>query len=328
MSSFDFTEATVDSINEAFTNCSLTSVQLVQHYLSMIESLNPLLHAVIEVNPDALTQAARADLDRENNSSNQNRLHGIPVLLKDNIGTADKLNTTAGSFALLGSVVSQDAGVVKRLREAGAVILGKASLSEWAHFRSNNAPSGWCARAGQGKNPYVLSADPSGSSSGSAIAVAANLVTVTLGTETNGSILSPSAANSVVGIKPTVGLTSRSGVIPLSPRQDSVGPICRTVADAVYVLDAIAGYDPYDAEATGEATKYIPQEGYMQFLKIEGLKGRRIGILRKDFFHFPKNSLQGKVFEQHFSIMRNKGAILIDNLQITNFSAIHSNITF
>ncbi|XP_078159147.1 putative amidase At4g34880 isoform X2 [Carex rostrata] len=322
--SFDFTEATVDSIHEAFTNRSLTSVQLVQHYFSMIRNLNPLLRAVIELNPDALTQAARADLDGQRNCSmNQHRLHGIPVLLKDNIGTADKLNTTAGSLALLGSVVSRDSGVVKRLREAGAVILGKASLSEWANFRSDNAPNGWCARAGQGKNPYVLSEDPHGSSSGSAIAVAANLVTVTLGSETDGSILYPSAANSVVGIKPTVGLTSRSGVIPISPRQDTIGPICRTVADAVYVLDAIAGYDRYDAEATRKAAKYIPQRGYIQFLKIEGLKGKRIGILRKGFFDFRKNSLEGKVFEQHFSIMRKKGAILIDNLEITNVSAIY-----
>ncbi|KAF3335173.1 putative amidase [Carex littledalei] len=321
--SFDFTEATVDSIHEAFANHSLTSLQLVQYYLSMIRNLNPLLRAVIEVNPDALTQAARADLDRERNStSNNNRLHGIPVLLKDIIGTADKLNTTAGSFALLGSVVTRDSGVVKRLREAGAVILGKASLSEWSFFRSDHAPSAWCARAGQGKNPYVVSADPCGSSSGSAIAVAANLVTVTLGTETDGSILCPSAANSVVGIKPTVGLTSRSGVIPISPRQDTIGPICRTVTDAVYVLDAIAGYDRYDANATEKAAKYIPQGGYMQFLKLDGLMGKRIGILRKGFFDFPKNSLQGKVFEQHFSIMREKGAILIDNLQIPNVSSV------
>ncbi|XP_078159148.1 putative amidase At4g34880 isoform X3 [Carex rostrata] len=241
--SFDFTEATVDSIHEAFTNRSLTSVQLVQHYFSMIRNLNPLLRAVIELNPDALTQAARADLDGQRNCSmNQHRLHGIPVLLKDNIGTADKLNTTAGSLALLGSVVSRDSGVVKRLREAGAVILGKASLSEWANFRSDNAPNGWCARAGQGKNPYVLSEDPHGSSSGSAIAVAANLVTVTLGSETDGSILYPSAANSVVGIKPTVGLTSRSGVIPISPRQDTIGKKGAILIDNLEITNVSAIY--------------------------------------------------------------------------------------
>ncbi|KAJ3688829.1 hypothetical protein LUZ61_017993 [Rhynchospora tenuis] len=319
---FDFTEATVDSIQEAFKNRSLSSVQLVQHYLSLIRKLNPRLHAVIEVNPDALTQAARADLNREKNWLNQHRLHGIPILVKDNIGTADKLNTTAGSFALLGSVVCRDSGVVKKLREAGAVILGKASMTEWAAFRSDQAPNGWCARAGQGINPYVRSGSPCGSSSGSAISAAANLATVTLGTETDGSIICPSAFNSVVGIKPTVGLTSRSVVIPISPRQDTVGPICRTVKDAVYVLDAIVGYDVYDAKATKEAAKYIPQGGYLKFLKLDGLKRKRVGILRKDFFNFPKNSLHGKVFEQHFNLMRKKGATIIDNLQIANISAI------
>ncbi|KAJ4785584.1 Glutamyl-tRNA(Gln) amidotransferase subunit A [Rhynchospora pubera] len=321
-SSFDFTEATVDSIQEAFRDRSLTSVQLVRHYLSEIRSLNPRLRAVIEVNPDALTQAARADLDRERNPYNRNRLHGIPVLLKDNIGTADQLNTTAGSFALLGSVVSRDSGVVRRLRKAGAVILGKASMNEWASFRSITAPDGWCARSGQGINPYVRTANPCGSSSGSSIAAAANLATVTLGTETDGSIICPAASNSVVGIKPTVGLTSRSMVIPLSPRQDTIGPICRTVTDAVYVLDAIVGYDVYDAKATKEAAKYIPQGGYVKFLKLEGLKGKRIGILREDFFNFSKNSRKGKVFEQQFSLMRKKGAMLIDNLQIANVSVI------
>ncbi|KAJ4805587.1 Glutamyl-tRNA(Gln) amidotransferase subunit A [Rhynchospora pubera] len=320
--SFDFTEATVDSIQEAFRNRSLSSVQLVQHYLSVIRKLNPRLRAVIEVNPDALALAARADLDREKNGSNRNRLHGIPILVKDNIGTADKLNTTAGSFALLGSVVSRDSGVVRKLRKAGAVIFGKASMSEWAAFRSDQAPNGWCARAGQGINPYVRSGSPCGSSSGSAIAAAANLATVTLGTETFGSIICPSAFNSVVGIKPTVGLTSRSVVIPISPRQDTIGPICRTVKDAVYVLDAIVGYDIYDAKATKEAEKYIPQGGYLKFLKLDGLKSKRVGILRKDFFDFPKNSLRGKVYEQHFNLMRKKGAMLIDNLQIVNISVI------
>ncbi|KAJ3688831.1 hypothetical protein LUZ61_017995 [Rhynchospora tenuis] len=324
-SSFEFTEATVDSIQAAFKSGSLTSVQLVQHYLSMIQNLNPLLRAVIEVNPDAMTQAAKADLERRRYPYNRNRLHGIPILLKDNIGTADKLNTTAGSFALLGSVVSRDSGVVTRLRKIGAVILGKASMSEWAYFRSETAPSGWCARSGKGINPYVASASPCGSSSGSAIAAAANMVnmvTVTLGTETDGSIICPAVANSVVGIKPTVGLTSRSMVIPISPRQDTIGPICRTVRDAVYVLDAIVGYDVYDSPATKEAAKYIPKGGYRRFLNFDGLRGKKIGILREGFFNFSKNSVQAKVFEQHFSLMRKKGAVLIDNLQIANTSVI------
>ncbi|KAJ1694893.1 hypothetical protein LUZ63_011591 [Rhynchospora breviuscula] len=172
------------------------------------------------------------------------------------------------------------------------------------------------------QNPYVRSGSPCGSSSGSAIAAAANLATVTLGTETFGSIICPSAFNSVVGIKPTVGLTSRSVVIPISPRQDTIGPICRTVKDAVYVLDAIVGYDIYDAKATKEAAKYIPQGGYLKFLKLDGLKSKRVGILGKDFFDFPKNSLRGKVFEHHFNLMRKKGAMLIDNLQIANISVI------
>ncbi|KAJ3688832.1 hypothetical protein LUZ61_017996 [Rhynchospora tenuis] len=321
-SSFDFNEATVDSIQEAFKNRSLTSVQLVRHYLSRINNLNPRLRAVIEVNPDALAQAVKADLERERYPYDRNRLHGIPILLKDNIGTADKLNTTAGSFALLGSVVSRDSGVVRRLRKVGAVILGKASMSEWAHFRSETAPNGWCARSGQGINPYAASASPCGSSSGPAIAAAANLATVTLGTETDGSIICPAAVNSVVGIKPTVGLTSRSMVIPVSPRQDTIGPICRTVRDAVYVLDAIAGYDVYDSKATKEAAKYIPKGGYRRFLNFDGLRGKRIGILREGFFNFSSNSVQAKIFEQHFSLMRKKGAILMDNLQIANTSVI------
>ncbi|KAB1207602.1 hypothetical protein CJ030_MR7G022904 [Morella rubra] len=192
----------------------------------------------------------------------------------DNIATKDKLNTTAGSYALLGSVVPRDAGVVKKLRKAGAIIIGKASLSEWAHFRSAYAPSGWSGRSGQGKNPYVLSADPCGSSSGSAISVAANLVAVSLATETDGSIICPSSHNSAVGIKPTVGLTSRAGVIPISPRQDTVG----TVSDAVYVLDEIVGLD-YRDKATIKASLYIPRGGYKQFLKANGLRGKRLGIL-------------------------------------------------
>ncbi|KAF8369528.1 hypothetical protein HHK36_032449 [Tetracentron sinense] len=200
--------------------------QLVELYLQEIETLNLLLRAVIEVNPDALDQADKADRKRKRRGKNKGPLgglQGIPILLKDTIATKDKLNTTAGSFALLGSVVPRDAGVVKKLRRSGAVILGKASLSEWYHFRSLNIPDGWSARGGQGKNPYTLTGNPCGSSSGSAIAVAANMVAVSLGTETDGSIICPASYNSVVGIKPTVGLTSRAGVVPISPRQDTIG---------------------------------------------------------------------------------------------------------
>uniref|UniRef100_A0A287S5K1 Uncharacterized protein n=1 Tax=Hordeum vulgare subsp. vulgare TaxID=112509 RepID=A0A287S5K1_HORVV len=218
---FEFHEATVDAIQLGFSNGTLTSRALVRFYLDQIGRLNPLLHAVIEVNPDALRQAKRADAELRSSGHATGSLHGVPVLLKDNIATRDALNTTAGSLALLGSVVRRDAGVVARLRRAGAVVLGKASLSEWANFRQVDA--GWSARGGQARNPYVLSSTPCGSSAGSGVAAAANMAAVTLGTETDGSILCPSSFNSVVGIKPTLGLTSRAGVIPITPLQDTVG---------------------------------------------------------------------------------------------------------
>ncbi|CAH8306797.1 unnamed protein product [Eruca vesicaria subsp. sativa] len=302
-SRFSIQEATVDDIRLAFSEKKLTSKQLVEFYLEAISKLNPLLHAVIETNPDALLHAEMADRERQlKGVTKLPMLHGVPVLLKDNIATKDKLNTTAGSFALLGSVVPRDAGVVKRLRRSGAVILGKASLSEWANFRGF-IPNGWSARGLQGKNPYVLSVDPFGSSSGSAISVAANLVAVSLGTETDGSILAPSNQNSVVGIKPSVGLTSRAGVVPISLRQDSVGPMCRTVSDSVYLLDAIVGYDPLD-EATKTASKYIPKGGYKQFLRRNGLKGKRLGIV------------MGSLPDNHIKTLRQEGAIVIENLTL------------
>lgn len=221
---FSIEEATIPQIQQAFMGGKLTSRGLVEYYLDRIEKLNPKLHAVIEVNPDALLLADTADTQRLNAGETvESALHGIPVLVKDNIASNDKLNTTAGSFALLGSKVPRDAGVVKKLRKAGAIILGKASLSEWAHFRSFNLPNGWSARGGQAKNPYVLTTDPCGSSTGSAVGVAANMAAVSLGTETDGSILCPASVNGVVGIKPTVGLTSRAGVIPILHHQDTVG---------------------------------------------------------------------------------------------------------
>ncbi|CAK9315341.1 unnamed protein product [Citrullus colocynthis] len=266
---FSIEEATLKDLQLALYKNKLTSRQLVKFYLKQVRRFNPILKGIIEVNPDALDQASQADLECKRNSrSSSSPLHGIPVLLKDNIATRDKLNTTAGSFALLGSVVPLDAGVVTKLRKAGA-IFGKASLSEWSDFRSYEPPNGWRARGGQGKNPYTLG-EPYGSSSGSAISVAANMVAVSLGTETDGSILCPSTFNLVVGIKPTVGLTSGAGVVPISLRQDTVG----TVSDAAYVLDAIVGADKYD-NSTIEASKYIPKDGYGQFLR-EKLKGQEL----------------------------------------------------
>ncbi|EXB39269.1 Putative amidase [Morus notabilis] len=270
--------------------------QVVEFYLGRIRRLNPVLKGVIKVNPDALYLDDKADHERKVKAPiSFSRLHGIPVLVKDNIATKDKMNTTAGSFALLGSDVPRDAGVVAKLKKAGAIILGKASLSEWSGFRG--APPGWSARGGQGVNPYDSATTTCGSSSGSAISAAANFATVTLGTETDGSILCPSSFNSLVGIKPTVGLTSRAGVVPISPRQDTVGPICRTVSDAAYVLDVIVGIDKNDI-ATIETSKYIPKGGYAQFLRRDGLKGNELGL--------------------------KEGAILIDHLEIGNIDEIYN----
>ncbi|KAG6711866.1 hypothetical protein I3842_05G077200 [Carya illinoinensis] len=315
---FSFREITVQQIQLGFKRNQFTSRRLVEFYLKEIDRINPMLKGVLEVNPDALSQADKADHERSTKAPiSLSPLHGVPILIKDNMATKDKMNTTAGSYALLGSVVPRDAGVVTKLREAGAIILGKASLSEWSNFRSDNAPSGWSGRGGQGKNPYTGD-DPCGSSSGSAISVAANMVAVSIGTETDGSILCPSNHNLVVGFKPTVGLTSRAGVIPISPRQDSVGPICRTVSDAVYVLDVIAGIDSND-KATIETSRYIPKGGYAQFLKADGLRGKRLGIVRNPFFLRMGNDTLA-IVEQHLNTLRKRGAVLLDNLEIPNLA--------
>ncbi|CAI9275709.1 unnamed protein product [Lactuca saligna] len=299
-SEFTIKEATIDEIRTAFKHNKLTSKDLVEFYIQEIRKLNPIYRAVIEVNPDAVHQAQKADEERKANAPKSRfGLHGIPILVKDNIATKDKLNTTAGSYALLKSVVPRDAGVVKKLRESGAIILGKASLSEWAFFRSSSAPSGWNARTKQAVNPYVATHDPCGSSTGSAIAVATSMVTVSL------------------------GLTSRAGVIPISPRQDTVGPICRTVTDAVYVLDAIVGFDKNDAVATRKASKYIPHGGYLKHLKSGGLKGKRLGIVRAyPNFGFGNDTEILNKFKKHFMILRQSGATLIDNLEVTNYNDI------
>ncbi|XP_042982080.1 probable amidase At4g34880 isoform X3 [Carya illinoinensis] len=332
---FSFREITVQQIQLGFKRNQFTSRRLVEFYLKEIDRINPLLKGVLELNPDALSQADKADHERSTKAAiSLSPLHGVPILIKDNIATKDKMNTTAGSYALLGSVVPRDAGVVTKLRKAGAIILGKASLSEWSHFRSNNAPSGWNGRGGQGKNsqrdisksmicdglqnPYT-GGDPCGSSSGSAISVAANMGAVSIGTETDGSILCPSNNNLVVGFKPTVGLTSRAGVIPISPRQDSVGPICRTVSDAVYVLDVIAGID-YNDKATIETSRYIPKGGYAQFLKADGLRGKRLGIVINPFYLGIGNDTIA-IIEKHLNTLRKRGAVLLDNLEIPNLAA-------
>lgn len=322
---FTLHEATIEGIQRAFEDDRLTSRKLVEFYLRQIETLNPALRGVVEVNPDARDQADEADRRRRWSSGSDRRrgeLEGIPVLVKETIATKDKMNTTAGSYALLGSVVPRDAGVVEKLRAAGAVILGKASLTEWYSFRAmGRVPNGWCARAGQGVNPYVASGDPCGSSSGSAISVAANMVTVSLGSETHGSILCPSDHNSVVGLKPTVGLTSRAGVIPVLPPHDTIGPISRTVSDAVYVLDSIVGLDEQD-EATKEAAKFIPLGGYKQFLKLDGLVGKRLGVVRKPFVDSINKAVVLQAFESHLNTLRQRGATVVDNLEIENVDVV------
>ncbi|KAH8498154.1 hypothetical protein H0E87_017183 [Populus deltoides] len=321
---FTIPESTIEEIQQAFAENKLTSTQLVDFYINQIKTINPLLHGIIEVNPDARDQAKNADEERRENRGRRSLgdLHGIPVLLKDTIGTKDKLNTSAGSYALVGSVVARDASVVEKLRKAGAVIMGKASLSEWYKFRSlSHVPNGWCARSGQGVNPYLVTGDPCGSSSGSAISVAANMVAVSLGTETHSSIICPSDHNSVVGLKPTVGLTSRAGVIPVAPSLDTIGPVTRTVSDAVRVLDVIVGFDPRDYEATQRAAKFIPAGGYKQFLNPNGLKGKILGIVRNPFLKSLNESIF-PIFENHLNTLRERGATVVDNLEIANINTI------
>ncbi|RLM48429.1 hypothetical protein C2845_PMPSC055918 [Panicum miliaceum] len=326
---FELEEATIDSIHRAFAAGELTSRSLVELYLRRIASLDPALHAVIELDPDgALAATDRADAAARSGSSSPPQLHGIPVLLKDNIAAAGPLNATAGSLAMVGSSPARDAGVVERLRNAGVMLLGTASLSEWCNFRGPGIPAGWSPRGGQGKNPYVPSATPCSSSSGSAIAAAANMAAVTIGTETDGSIMCPSSYNSVVGIKPTVGLTHQPCRRHHHITKDGhswiqLMPITRTVSDAVHVLEAIVGYDARDAEATRKASQYIPEGGYRQSLKIDGLRGKRLGILRKDFFRFPLGSVQEKVFSEHFDIISKMGANLVDNLDIPSMNVIN-----
>lgn len=309
-SGFDLEEATIADLQAQMASGQHTARSIAEGYLARIEELDrdgPGLRALIETNPDALEAAEALDGERRAGRV-RGALHGIPVLLKDNIETADRMETTAGSLALVGARPGRDAFVTARLREAGAVILGKANLSEWANFRSTASSSGWSARGGQGKNPYVLDRTPCGSSSGSGIAVAANLCPVAVGTETDGSIVCPSSATSVVGVKPTLGLVSRSGIIPLSHSQDTAGPMARTVADAAILLGAVAGADPADpVTAEGRARA---EADYTRFLDPGGLAGARIGIVRERFFGYSEET--DRVAEAAIDALREAGAVLVD----------------
>jgi amidase len=289
----------------------LTSKALVQHYLARIAALDkagPRINAIIELNPDAL-QIADA-LDRERKAGKvRGPLHGIPVLIKDNIATADKMSTTAGSLALDGVRASRDAFVAHKLRDAGAVILGKTNLSEWANMRSTHSVSGWSGRGGQTRNPYALDRNTSGSSAGSGAAIAASLATLALGTETDGSIVSPSSTCGIVGIKPTLGLVSRSGIIPIAHSQDTAGPMTRSVADAALLLAAIAGIDASDA-----ATRESRAADYVGALRLDGLRGKRVGVARNFFGSSPAIDA---LIEQELVILKAQGAILVD-VQVPN----------
>jgi len=276
-------EATITELQIAMNAGKETAVSLTKKYLQRIKELDasgPTLRAVIELNPDALRIARELDQERKQKGP-RGKLHGVPVLIKDNIATHDRMTTTAGSLALAGSIAPQDSFVAQKLREAGAVILGKSNLSEWANYRGDRSSSGWSARGGQTKNPYVLDRNPSGSSSGSAAAVAASLCAAAVGTETDGSIISPSAVCGIVGIKPTVGLVSRRGIIPISRTQDTAGPMARTVTDAAILLNALAGGDPRD-EAT-QNSNVAAGFDYAASLDVNGLKGARIGVPMRSF---------------------------------------------
>ncbi|MGH2485014.1 MAG: amidase, partial [Ktedonobacterales bacterium] len=292
----------------------LTARRLTEMYLDRIQGLDvggPTLRAIIETNPEALAIADALDRERAAGST-RGPLHGVPILLKDNIDTADAMRTTAGSLALLDSRPERDAFVAERLRAAGAVLLGKANMSEWANFRSTHSSSGWSARGGQAVNPYSLDRSTSGSSSGSASAVAANLAAASLGTETDGSILSPASVNGVVGIKPTVGLTSRAGVVPIAHSQDTVGPFGRTVADAAALLSVIAGADPRDPATQASAGRAQPD--YTRFLDAGALRGARLGIPREVYFGYSDKT--DAVIEAAIEALRAAGAVIVDPANI------------
>lgn len=310
--------ASIAELQQRMDAGTLTSQALARQFIERIARIDragPSLHAVIEVNPEAASLAAALDAKRAGARS-RGPLYGIPVLLKDNIDTGDRMLTTAGSLALADAPAPRDAGLVERLRKAGALILGKTNLSEWANFRSSHASSGWSGRGGQTRNPYVLDRNPCGSSAGSGAAVAAGLATVAIGSETDGSILCPAAMNGLVGIKPTLGLVSRSGIVPISHSQDTAGPMARSVADAAAVLGAIAGSDPRDP-ATAEADRHATD--YTRFLDPDGLKGKRIGVVRQLAGAEPNAD---RILEQSIALMKARGAVIVDPVKVPHLNEL------
>lgn len=304
---FELDEMSVSDHQDKMEKGTYTSAQITQLYLNRIEAIDkngPKLNSMIEVNPDALSIAKAMDQERKEGKV-RGPLHGIPVVIKDNIDTADQMMTTAGALALVGHIAKKDAFIVTQLRKAGAVILGKTNLSEWANFRSTNSSSGWSSRGLQTKNPYILDHSPCGSSAGSGSAVSANLCAIAVGTETDGSVTCPASINGAVGIKPTVGLVSRSGIIPISNTQDTAGPLTRTVTDAAILLEVLAGVDKADLlthESSGKSTNYT------KFLNKNGLNGKRIGVEKKKYTNQFLNKLQEKALD----VLRKQGATIIE----------------
>jgi len=308
---FELEEATIAQLQAEMNAGMHTARSLAEAYLGRIEAIDGGMRSVIEVNPDAVAIAVALDAERKAKGP-RGPLHGIPVVVKDNIATADRMATTAGSLALVGAKAPRDSFVAERLRAAGAVILGKTNLSEWANFRSSKSSSGWSGRGGQCRNPYALDRSPCGSSSGTGAAVSANLAAVGVGTETDGSIVCPSAINSLVGIKPTVGLVSRSGIVPISHTQDTAGPMARTVAGAAALLGALAGVDPRDAATAVGRGKAAAD--YTEFLDPNGLKGARIGVARAKFFGY--SSETDALAEAALVAMKRLGAVIVDPADI------------
>jgi len=318
---FAWEEASISQLSEAMQSGKATSASIVKDYLDRIAAMDktgPAINAIIQLNPDAPAIAQSLDEERKSKGP-RGPLHGVPVLIKDNIDTHDKMMTTAGSLALLGSIAPRDSFVAERLREAGAVILGKTNLSEWANFRSSPSSSGWSGRGGQTKNPYALDRNPSGSSSGSGAAVSANFCAAAVGTETNGSIISPSTVCGIVGIKPTVGLISRAGIIPISRTQDTAGPMARSVRDAAIMLGALAGVDPRDPVTEESQGKF--HKDYTQFLDADGLRGARLGIVRRQNRGSPKARA---VIDVAIETLKKMGAVLIDPVDIPGQNRIGS----
>lgn len=294
---------------------ALSARQITEGYLERIEQIDrngPALNSVIELNPEALSIADALDAERQAGQV-RGPLHGIPILIKDNIDTADQMTTTAGSLALQGNIAGRDAFLVERLRAAGVVLLGKTNLSEWANFRSSRSVSGWSSRGGQTRNPYALDRNPCGSSSGSGAAAAANLCAAAVGTETDGSIICPAHTNGIVGLKPTLGLVSRSGVIPIAHSQDTAGPMARTVADVAALLGALTGIDPRDPETAASEGKALAD--YTTFLQADGLKGARIGVARNYFEFDPRVD---RIMARGLAAMKAQGAELIDPVEVVS----------